>query len=105
MGKIAIIKTGGKQYKVQAGDKVNVEKLAGEVGDQLEFSEVLLVSDEKGETMQLGTPNVEGVKVVATIVEQGRAKKVTGVKFKAKVRYRRKLGHRQPFTKLEIVKI
>jgi len=103
MTKIAIIKTGGKQYKVKAGDEINVEKLVGEVGDELKF-DTLLVADEDGATVELGKPSL-GEKVVAKIVEFGKAKKVTVVKFKSKVRYKRTQGHRQEFAKIKITSI
>ena len=100
---LAIIKTGGKQYKIQEGDKIKVEKLAGEEGSVISFDEVLLVGDEKD--VKVGTPIVAGAKVEAKIIKQGKAAKVTGVKHKAKKRYKMKFGHRQPFTEVEITKI
>jgi len=102
---IAIIKTGGKQYKVSEGTSLNVEKLAGEVGETLKFEEVLLVTDEKGDKIDLGQPFVAGAVVEAKILEQGRAKKVEVIKYRPKTRYKRKAGHRQPFTKVEITKV
>jgi len=102
---IAVIKTGGKQYKILEGKAFKFEKLLGAVGDKIDFDKVLLIADEGGSNVQLGTPYLEGRKVEAKIVEQGRAKKVVVIKYKRKVRYRRKAGHRQPFTKVEIVKI
>jgi large subunit ribosomal protein L21 len=100
---LAIIKTGGKQYKVQVGDKIKVEKLVGEVDGKITFDEVLFVGDEK--SVKVGTPIIEGAKVEGKILQQGKAKKVVGIKFKAKKRYKVKFGHRQPFTEVEIVKI
>lgn len=100
---LAIIKTGGKQYKVQEGDKIKVEKLEGEVGAKITFAEVLFVGDEKA--VKVGTPLVAGAKVEATISEQGRHKKVWGIKHKPKKRYKVKFGHRQLFTEVEITKI
>ena len=100
---IAIIQTGGKQYQVTEGDHLRIEKLEGEVGATLTFSEVLFVGDEQ--TVQVGAPTVSGVTVEATILKQDKAKKVTGIKHKAKKRYKVKFGHRQPFTEVEIVKI
>lgn len=100
---LAIIKTGGKQYKVQVGDKIRVEKLAGEVDGKITFDEVLFVGDEK--SVKVGTPIIEGAKVEGKILQQGKAKKVVGIKFKAKKRYKVKFGHRQPFTEVEITKI
>lgn len=98
----AIIKTGGKQYKVKKGDKLKIEKLDIEKDASVDFDEVLLVSDEKGEDLKIGAPKVEGAKVIAKILDQGRAKKIDVIKYKRKVRYRRKYGHRQPFTEVLI---
>ena len=94
----AVVKTGGKQYRVQEGDVLFVEKLDAEVDSTVELNEVLAVG---GETLKVGTPVVEGAKVVA----QGKAKKVIVFKYKRKKDYRRKNGHRQPYTKLVIEKI
>lgn len=101
---IAVIKTGGKQYKVTVGQELNVEKLESEVGAKLAL-DALLVADENGEKVEVGTPFVAGKKVEAEVVSHGRAKKVVIIKYKPKTRYRRKAGHRQPFTKLKIVSI
>ncbi len=100
---IAIIKTGGKQYLVKKGDKIKIEKLEGKVGDKVTFSEVLFLGDEKG--VKVGTPFVAGAKIEGKILSQGKGKKVTGVKHKAKKRYKVKFGHRQLETEVEIVKI
>lgn len=100
---LAIIKTGGKQYKVAEGDKLRVEKLEGEVGATLTFSEVLFAGTE--EKVEVGTPLVKDAKVEAKILKQDRADKVWGIKHKAKKRQKTKFGHRQPFTEVEIVKI
>ncbi|MCI5219754.1 MAG: 50S ribosomal protein L21 [Candidatus Electrothrix sp. LOE2] len=99
----AIIRTGGKQYQVAAGDTLRVEKLQGEVGEKVELSDVLLVAD--GDNIRVGTPAVEGVKVVAKIVEQGKAKKVLVFKKKRRKGYRVLRGHRQLFTALNIEEI
>ncbi|MDP4143875.1 MAG: 50S ribosomal protein L21 [Bacillota bacterium] len=99
----AILTTGGKQYKVQEGDVIFVEKLAAEVDSTVELSDVLAVSKEDG--LVVGKPVVEGAKVVAKVLAQGKAKKVIVFKYKPKKDYRRKQGHRQPFTKLQIEKI
>jgi large subunit ribosomal protein L21 len=99
----AVIKTGGKQYRVAQGDKLRVEKLAGNVGDTVTLSEVLLVGS--GEGVKVGTPTVGGAKVDAKIVAQDRAKKLIIFKFRRRKNYRRKSGHRQPFTALEITGI
>jgi large subunit ribosomal protein L21 len=102
---LAVIKTGGKQYKVEKGTKLKIEKIKGEVGDNVNFDQVLLVSDDKGTKLELGTPVLKDKKVEAKILEQGRAKKVTTIKYKRKTRYRLKQGHRQPFTQIEVTKI
>ena len=99
----AVLTTGGKQYKVSEGDVIYVEKLNAEVDSTVELTDVLAVSN--GETLKVGTPVVEGAKVVAKVVAQGKAKKVVVFKYKAKKDYRRKNGHRQPYTKLVIEKI
>ena len=91
----AVIKTGGKQYRVAKGDKIFVEKLPGNVGDAVSFDEVLLVG---GEALKLGKPLVGGAKVEAKIVEHGRGEKIIIFKFRRRKNYRRKTGHRQPFT-------
>jgi len=101
----AVIKTGGKQYKVKEGDKLKVEKLEAEEGSIVDFDEVLLVSDENGEDLKIGAPRVEGAKVTAKVLEQGRAKKIDVIKYKRKIRYRKKYGHRQHFTEVQIEKI
>ncbi|MBI4252883.1 50S ribosomal protein L21 [Candidatus Uhrbacteria bacterium] len=101
---IAVIKTGGKQYLVREGDEIKVEKVSGEKDASLSF-EVLFVSDENGENMKLGTPTLPGIAVHATVLEHGRGKKVAIIKFKRKVRYRRKTGHRQPYSKVKIAKV
>lgn len=96
----AIIKTGGKQYKVSEGDLVRVEKLAYEVGETVDFDQVLLVSND-GE-LQVGSPLVEGAKVSATVEDQNKDKKVVVYKYKPKKQYRKKHGHRQPYTLVKI---
>ncbi len=98
----AVIRTGGKQYRVAKGDKVRVEKLAGNVGDAVTFGEVLLVG---GDNLKLGQPLVAGAKVEAKITAQDRDKKIIVFKFRRRKNYRRKTGHRQPFTALEITNI
>lgn len=100
----AIVNTGGKQYRVQPGDTVRVEYLPGDQGDLIELEDVRLLSDDDGEVM-IGAPTVEGAKVTAEVVQQGRAKKVIVFKYKAKTRYRRKNGHRQNFTELRVTDI
>ena len=96
----AIIKTGGKQYKVSEGDLVRVEKLAYEVGETVDFDQVLLVSND-GE-LKVGSPLVEGAKVSATVEDQNKDKKIVVFKYKPKKQYRRKHGHRQPYTLVKI---
>ncbi len=95
----AVIKTGGKQYRVQEGDVLRVEKLAGDVGDTVTLDEVLMIG---GETVAVGTPTVAGAAVTAEIVAQDRAKKIIVFKMKRRKNYRRKYGHRQPYTELRI---
>ena len=99
----AVITTGGKQYKVSEGDVIFVEKLEAEVDSNVELTNVLAVAKEDG--FVVGKPVVEGAKVVAKVAEQGKAKKVIVFKYKRKKDYRRKQGHRQPYTKLVIEKI
>ncbi|MEJ2056891.1 MAG: 50S ribosomal protein L21 [Desulfofustis sp.] len=96
----AIIKTGGKQYQVSAGDQLMVEKLEGNVGDQVEFDQVLLVSGD--DTVTVGTPVVDGVTVSATIIEQGKHRKIKVFKKKKRKGYRLLKGHRQHYTALKI---
>lgn len=96
----AVISTGGKQYKVTEGQTLRFEKLPGDVGKPVTFNEVLLLTD--GEKAKIGTPLLEKAKVEGTIVEQGKAKKVIVFKYKRRKRYRRKRGHRQPFTAIKI---
>ncbi len=96
----AVIETGGKQYRVQEGDEFRVEKLDGQVGDNIVFDKVLVVSDDNG--VKVGKPVIEGAKVEAEILDNGKAKKVIAFKYKPKKGYRKKKGHRQPFTKVKI---
>ncbi|AIF66920.1 MULTISPECIES: 50S ribosomal protein L21 [Bacillaceae] len=98
----AIIETGGKQVKVTEGQTIYVEKLDGENGAEVTFDKVLVVG---GDDVKIGAPFVEGATVTATVEKQGRAKKINVIKFKAKKNYKRKQGHRQPYTKLTIGKI
>ncbi len=98
----AVFKTGSKQYRVEKGDKLRVEKLAGAIGDPVTFDDVLLVN---GEALQLGKPTVTGAKVEAKIVSQDLGPKIIIFKFRRRKNYRRKRGHRQPFTALEITNI
>lgn len=100
----AVIKTGGKQYKVKEGEILKIEKVAGAGGDKIDF-EVLLLADEDGKDVKIGRPVISGAKVGAEILEQGRARKVNVIKYKPKVRYRRKAGHRQMYTKVKVTSI
>ena len=100
---LAIIKTGGKQYKIEEGDKIKIEKIEGNEGDKVEFSEVLFLGDEK--SIKIGTPFLPGTKIEGKILSQGKDKKVWGIKHKAKKRYKIKFGHRQEVTEVEIVKV
>ena len=99
----AIIETGGKQYRVQEGDTLFVEKLSLEAGSSVEFDQVLAVS--KDDSLTVGSPIVSGASVKATVIEEGKAKKVIVYKYKAKKDYRKKQGHRQPYTKVKIESI
>jgi len=99
----AVIETGGKQYRVQQGDVVSVEKLGVEAGQKVTFDKVLVVND--GTAVTVGTPCVAGASVNATVVENGKGKKVVIFKYKAKKDYRKKQGHRQPYTMVQIDEI
>ena len=99
----AVIKTGGKQYRVQEGDILAVEKLDVPEGSTVKFDEVLALSRDDG--LKAGTPFLDGAAVEANVLGQGKGKKVTVFKYKPKKHYRRKQGHRQPFTKVQITKI
>lgn len=105
MSKIAVIATGGKQYVVSLGDVFEIEKLEGvtKVGEKIVFNDVLLTDD--GAKTAVGVPTVTGASVEAELVEEGRGDKITVVRYKAKSRYHKKRGHRQPFTKVKITKI
>ena len=98
----AIFVTGGKQYKVAEGDVIFVEKLGVAEGEQVTFDKVLCVS---GETLTVGTPVVEGATVVATVLKNGKSKKIDVIKYKAKKNEKKKIGHRQDYTKIQIAKI
>lgn len=100
---LAVIKTGGKQYIVSPEQKLKVEKLDAQEGDNFVFDSVFLVAD--GEKIEIGTPTVKSAKVEAKVLKQGRAPKVTILKYHSKTRYRKKIGHRQPFTEIEIKSI
>lgn len=98
----AIIATGGKQYKVEEGDVIKVEKLGLEAGSEVSFDQVLLVGDKD---VKVGTPTVDGASVKATVVAEGKSKKVIVYRYKRKTGYHKKNGHRQPFTQVKIEKI
>lgn len=103
MTKFAVIKTGGKQYKVAEGAKIKIEKLPESEGGNVVFNEVLLSAD--GDNVKVGTPVVEGGAVEGKVIKQGRDRKKIIFKYHSKTRYRRKKGHRQHFTEVEITKI
>lgn len=100
---LAIIKTGGKQYIVKPGDKLKIEKLDKKEGADISFSDVLLV--EKNKKVEIGKPKVKEAKVEAKVLKHGKAEKVIVFKYKPKTRYARKIGHRQPYTEIEITGI
>ncbi|HEX3095996.1 MAG TPA: 50S ribosomal protein L21, partial [Patescibacteria group bacterium] len=99
----AVIATGGKQYLVAKGEKIQIEKLEGKAGDKITFDQVLATITDKA--YKLGKPLVEGAKVEGTITKQGRGKKIEVLKYKPKSKYRKKIGHRQAYTEVEITKI
>jgi large subunit ribosomal protein L21 len=99
----AIVETGGKQYRVSPGQTIDVERLDAAVGNTVELDKVLLIA--KDDKVKVGTPTIEGAKVVATLQAEGKGEKVLVFKFKHKKRYRRKVGHRQPYSRLVIDRI
>ena len=99
----AVVSTGGKQYKVKEGDTLRFEKMPGEIGEKISFDKVLMFSD--GENTSIGQPVLDNVAVKGHIVEQGKGKKILVFKYKRRKRYRRKQGHRQPFTAIKIDQI
>ena len=100
---LAVIKTGGKQYLVSPGDKIKIEKIEKEEGQEITFKEVLLF--QKGKKVEIGDPLVKNAKVLAKIIQQGRGKKIVVFKYKASKRYKVKKGHRQSFTEVEILSL
>ena len=96
----AVLQTGGKQYRVQEGDVITIEKLDAEAGKKVEFDKVLVLSDDNG--LKVGTPYLEGAKVVGKVVENGKGQKIVIFKYKNKKEYRKKQGHRQPYTQVKI---
>lgn len=103
MSKLAVIKTGGKQYFVKEKEKILVEKLEKKRGEKVIFDKVLLLKD--GKNLKIGKPYIEGAKVVGKVISQKKGKKIIVFKYKPKKRYRKKIGHRQLFTEIEIEKI
>lgn len=99
----AIVATGGKQFRVRTSQVINVELLPVEKGKDIELGPVLMIAD--GEEVIIGTPAIEGAKVIATCIEQGKSRKIIVFRYKSKVRERRKTGHRQPYTRLLIKEI
>ena len=99
----AVIKSGGKQHRVEQGEVLDLEKLDAEAGETVNFSEVLMIGE--GADLKIGAPFVEGGKVTAEVVEQGRAKKITVIKFHRRKHYRRQAGHRQSYTRVKITEI
>jgi len=99
----AVIETGGKQYKIQEGDILSVERLGAGAGEKVSFDKVLLVSGEDG--IKVGKPYVEGAAVEGEVLFHGKGRKIIVFKYKAKKNYRKKQGHRQPFTRVKITKI
>ena len=99
----AVVRTGGKQYRVEEGHTIDVERLRAPEGERVELSEVLLLAD--GDNVTVGTPTVPGAKVMAEVVAHGRGEKITVFKYKSKTRHRAKTGHRQPYTRLAIREI
>jgi len=100
---LAVIRTGGKQYIVSPGQKIKIEKLNKKEGEEITFDEVLLV--EKGKKAEIGSPKVSGAKVTGKVLSQSKNKKVIVFKYKPKTRYKKKRGHRQPYTEVEIKSI
>ena len=96
----AIIKTGGKQYRVEKGQMIKIEKLSAEEGENVEFDQILALSDDNG--FKAGSPLVDGASVKGKVIEQGKNKKIIVFKYKPKTRYSKKTGHRQPYTKVLI---
>jgi large subunit ribosomal protein L21 len=100
--KFAVIKTGGKQYKVKEGDKLKLEKIEGDAGKKIDFKDILLFADEELNELDLGAPTVKGKKVSGLIEKQFRTRKIIIMKFKSKTRQRKKQGHRQHQTLVKI---
>jgi large subunit ribosomal protein L21 len=103
MSGYAVLQTGGRQYRVQPGDVLDVEKILGETGEQVELNDVLLINEN--DELLLGNPKIEGASVIALVQSQHRGPKIIVFKYKNKTHYRRKNGHRQDYTRLEIQEI
>lgn len=105
MKEFAVIETGGKQYRVSEGDTIKIEKIPGDYkkGDKITFDKVLLI--DNGKDTEIGAPYIEKAKVIAIFQEEGKAKKIDVIKYKAKSRYFKKKGHRQMYTKLKVIKL
>ncbi len=99
----AVVQTGGKQVRMNPGEAIRIEKLGGEVGDEIEFSDILMVGGDEG--VKIGTPKLEGARVVGTITAQGRHPKIRVFKMKRRKRYRRTQGHRQSYTEVRIDRV
>lgn len=101
----AVIETGGKQYLIETGTLVKIEKLEVEAGKEVVFDKILLLANDEGTQVKIGTPYIEGASIAANVEAQGRSKKIRVVKFKNKVRYKRVQGHRQNFTKIKVKEV
>jgi large subunit ribosomal protein L21 len=99
----AVIATGGKQYRVTEGDVIRVEKLDGAEGDSVEFDQILMIGE--GDDVKIGSPLIEGGKVTGTVKGQGRGEKITIIKFRRRKHHRKQMGHRQPYTEVQITGI
>ncbi len=99
----AVFTTGGKQYKVQEGDVIYVEKLNTEAGEKVSFDTVLAVQNDDG--IKVGAPYVDGAKIEASVIKNDKAKKITIIKYKSKKNEKKKMGHRQPYSKIQIEKV
>lgn len=98
----AVIETGGKQYLVKNNESIKIEKLTSDEGEKVIFDKVLLTANEDGSNVKIGTPYLDGVTIEASVIKQGRSKKIMVEKFKRKIRYHKVHGHRQKFTKVKI---
>ncbi len=101
----AVIETGGKQYLIETGSIMKIEKLDADQGKDVVFDKVLLIANDDGSSVKMGVPYIEGASISATVQEQGRSKKIRIVKFKNKIRYTRSRGHRQSFTKIKVKEV